>query len=686
MNKVRVRFAPSPTGFLHIGGLRTALYNYLFAKKNGGNYILRIEDTDRTRYVEGAIEALIDSCKWAGFVHDEGPYVQSERLDIYEKYARQLIENGHAYYCFCGKERLEQVREAQEKAGETTRYDGHCREISIEEAEKRIAAGEEYVVRLKLPKNRDIHFVDLIKGEVTVNTDDLDDQVLMKSDGFPTYHMAVVVDDHDMGITHVLRGDEWLISTPKHVYLYEAFGWEAPTYVHLPVILGVDKKKLSKRQGDVSVQDFQRRGYLPEALVNYIALVGWSPEDGTEFMNLEELVEKFSLERISHSGGVFSVDKLKWMNNHYMRQADPDRLLYLAKPFFLSAGYCDETEFESNRFKYGLILEILKERLGSLDELAEFQSFFTASSVEPENDEACEILESDEGKRAVRALWEKLRAMDGPILADGFKAMLKEIQNETGLKGKNLFMPVRIAISGQMHGPDLAATAEIMGKDVLLRRLDHALGYLLEACVSSADQARCAKELGADRIEFCDRLDLGGITHSLDELKKASEVGIPMAVMIRPRGGSFVFEEDEIEQMIQQMQERKNIPNVHSFVIGVLNEEGHIQKDQLKKLVEAAAPIKTVFHMAFDEAVDEDRIAILKECGVDYILTKGGSACAAENIEEIRKLCEQSKAMSGPTLVIGGSILWDQWREIASATGVVQFHGKRVVGELCCKE
>lgn len=686
MNKVRVRFAPSPTGFLHIGGLRTALYNYLFAKKNGGDYILRIEDTDRTRYVEGAIEALIDSCKWAGFVHDEGPYVQSERLEIYKKYAKQLIADGHAYYCFCGKERLEKVREAQEKAGETTKYDGHCRDISIEEAEKRIAAGEEYVVRLKLPKNRDIKFVDLIKGEVTVNTDDLDDQVLMKSDGFPTYHMAVVVDDHDMGITHVLRGDEWLISTPKHVYLYEAFGWEAPTYVHLPVILGVDKKKLSKRQGDVSVQDFQRRGFLPEALVNYIALVGWSPEDGTEFMSMDELVDKFSLERISHSGGVFSVDKLKWMNNHYMRQADPERLLVLAKPFFVAAGYCDEVEFEEHRSKYGLILEILKERLGSLDELGEFQSFFTASSVEPENDEAREIVESEEGRRAVKALWQKLRTGDSPMTADAFKATLKEIQSETGLKGKNLFMPVRIAISGQMHGPDLAATAEIMGRDVLLRRLDHALGYVLEACVSDVVQAQSAKDLGADRIEFCDRLDLGGITHSLEELQKASEIGVPLAVMIRPRGGNFVFTEDEIRQMIEQMQERKNVPNVHSFVIGVLTEDGHIEQEQLKRLVQAAAPIKTVFHMAFDEAIDVDRLQILKSAGVDYVLTKGGKDCASENIETLRKLVDETISIDGPAIVVGGSVLWNQWREIAEITGVLQFHGKRVVGELCGRE
>lgn len=476
MKEIRVRFAPSPTGYLHIGGLRTALYNYLLARKHGGTYILRIEDTDQTRFVEGAIEALIASSKWAGVVHDEGPYIQSERLPIYRKAAEELIEKGHAYYCFCGKERLDALREEQEAAGLTTKYDGKCRDIPLEEARRRVANGEKHVVRLKLPPNLDITFHDIIKGEVTVNTNDIDDQVLMKSDGFPTYHMAVVVDDNDMKITHVLRGDEWLISTPKHIYLYDAFGWEKPQYVHLPVILGEDKKKLSKRQGDVAVHDFEAKGYLPEALVNYIALVGWSPEDGTEIMTMDEMIEKFSLDRISHSGGVFSIDKLKWFNNHYIRQADITRLLGLSKKFFVESGYCTEEEYEANPRKYTLIIEALRERLSTLGEIALFKEYYTAESVEPENDEAREILNQESSKKVVKSLISMLEARlsedDAFVLdGEGFKAMLKQVGAETGEKGKNLFMPVRIAISGEMHGPDLAATAEIIGARLMLRRL-----------------------------------------------------------------------------------------------------------------------------------------------------------------------------------------------------------------------
>lgn len=477
MKDIRVRFAPSPTGYLHIGGLRTALYNYLLAKKSGGTYILRIEDTDQTRYVEGAIEALIRSAEWAGVVHDEGPYIQSERLPIYQKAAETLIEKGHAYYCFCGRERLDQLRKEQTAAGQTSRYDGKCREIPLDEAKKRVAAGEEHVVRLKLPKNHVITFQDLIKGEVSVNTDDMDDQVLMKSDGFPTYHMAVVVDDNDMKITHVLRGDEWLISTPKHIYLYEAFGWEKPVYVHLPVILGEDKKKLSKRQGDVAVHDFEKKGFLPEALVNYIALVGWSPEDGSEFMTMDELIEKFSIERISHSGGVFSLDKLRWVNNHYIRQADGDRLRALAMPFFVEAGFCTEEEYRSDG-KYALILETLKERLGALGDIKEYKDYYTATRAEPESEEALATIQTEDARRVIACLIRILKEnldRDPSWKPDGagFKEILKQVGSETGQKGKTLFMPVRVAISGELHGPDLAATAEILGVDLLLKRLEN---------------------------------------------------------------------------------------------------------------------------------------------------------------------------------------------------------------------
>lgn len=319
---VRVRFAPSPTGYVHVGSLRTALYDYMFAKKMKGKYVLRIEDTDRTRLVDDAIDNLINAFDWAGIMHDEGPffkdgkmvqvgdygsYIQSDRLDTYRPYVDQLLESGHAYHCFCSKERLDEVRAINKEKGIISGYDGHCRNMDKEEAKKRVAAGESYVVRMKMPEDRELVFNDLVRGEVKMNTADSDDQVILKADGFPTYHMAVVVDDHLMGITHMIRGEEWLPSTPKQIILYEALGWEMPRIAHLSNILNTEKKKLSKRHDSVAVEDFKKKGYLPEALINFLALVGWSPEGEEEIMTLEEMVEQFSFERVSKSGGVFDV-------------------------------------------------------------------------------------------------------------------------------------------------------------------------------------------------------------------------------------------------------------------------------------------------------------------------------------------------------------------------------------------
>ena len=382
---VRVRFAPSPTGFVHIGSLRTALYNYLFAKKMGGEYILRVEDTDQTRLVDGAIENMLTGMAWGGVNHTEGvvldengnitqkgeygPYVQSERLDIYKDYISQLLDNGQAYYCFCTKERLDEVREKQKEAGETPKYDGHCRDLTKEEVEAKIAAGVPHVIRLRLPENHVIKFTDLVRGETEFNTNDLDDQVLIKTDGFPTYHFAVVVDDHLMKITHVIRGEEWVSSTPKHVYLYEAFGWEAPTFVHLPNILNSEKKKLSKRHGDVAVEDFKKKGYLPEGLINYVALVGWSPEDNQEIFSMEELENSFSVERVSKSGGVFDTEKLNWVNQHYIKDADDAYLTDLALPFLVEAGFITEEEATTKYdFLKGMI-SVLKEKLQYVKEI-----------------------------------------------------------------------------------------------------------------------------------------------------------------------------------------------------------------------------------------------------------------------------------------------------------------------------
>lgn len=480
---VRLRFAPSPTGYLHIGGLRTALYNYLYAKQNGGKFLLRIEDTDRTRYVEGAIENLIHELKWAGVEADEGvcldengkitevgecgPYIQSERVEkgIYNKYAEELIEKGYAYYCFCSKERLDDVKNQQKADGKIPRYDGLCRGVSIEDAKKRIANGESYVIRLKLPENRDIVFEDVIKGRITINTNDMDDQVLIKADGFPTYHFAVVVDDHLMGITHIVRGDEWISSTPKHIYLYEALGFEKPIFVHLPTVLNKSGKKLSKRNDDASVEDFRLKGYLPEALINYLALVGWSPESNEEILSLDEMVKQFSFDRVSKSGGVFDVDKLDWVNAQYIRKMEVSELAKLVKPYLVKAGFIKEDICEK---RLELITKTFQESISRLPEIIEQSRFlFEDVTVEPEalkmrNVEHIEIL-----KEKMKEELSQIEEMD----EETAKSFMKKVQKASGFKGKDLYMPVRALLTGQVHGPELSNILEILGKGEILRRL-----------------------------------------------------------------------------------------------------------------------------------------------------------------------------------------------------------------------
>jgi len=336
VNTVRVRFAPSPTGYLHIGGLRTALYNYLFAKKHNGSFILRIEDTDRNRYVEGAVENLINALKWCGINYDEGPeiggqfgpYLQSQRLEEYKKYAKKLIANGNAYYCFCTPDRLEKLREEQQKLKlPQAKYDKHCLSLSQKEIDQNLSNNLQHVIRLDVKSNVKINFDDMIREHVEFDGSSVDDQVLIKSDGYPTYHLANVVDDHLMGITHVIRGEEWLSSTPKHVLLYDALNWQRPVFAHLPLLLNPDRSKLSKRQGDVAVEDYKAKGYLKEALINFVALLGWNAGDDKEFYLIDELVENFSLERVNKSGAVFDIEKLNWLNAEHLRMKSNEELL-----------------------------------------------------------------------------------------------------------------------------------------------------------------------------------------------------------------------------------------------------------------------------------------------------------------------------------------------------------------------
>ena len=315
MKNIKTRFAPSPTGYLHVGGLRTALYCYLFAKKEGGTFLLRIEDTDQERFVEGAIENLISTLKWVGIEYDEGPYIQSERTALYKEHAEKLLESGHAYHCFCSKERLTELREKQESAKQATMYDRKCADIPLEEARKRVEAGESHVVRQKIPYEN-LKFKDLIRGNVQFDGKNVDDQVLVKSDGFPTYHLANVVDDHLMEITHVIRGEEWLPSTPKHIFLYRAFGWDVPEFAHIPLLLNKDRTKLSKRQGHVAVEDYIKEGYLREAILNFVSFLGWHPGAGdeNELYTLKELEKAFSIDRVHKAGAISDIEKLDWFN------------------------------------------------------------------------------------------------------------------------------------------------------------------------------------------------------------------------------------------------------------------------------------------------------------------------------------------------------------------------------------
>ncbi len=487
MSEVRLRFAPSPTGYVHIGSLRTALYDYLFANQKGGKYILRIEDTDRSRYVEGAVENMVQSLLWAGVKHDEGvfiedgkliqkgeygPYIQSERLDIYKKYIDELIQKGKAYYCFCSKERLDKVREEQKEQGVTPMYDKYCRNSDKTEAESRIKAGEEYTIRLRVPENKDITFEDLVKGNITINTDEIDDQVLIKTDGFPTYHFAVVVDDYLMKITHVVRGDEWLVSTPKQIILYQAFGWKIPEFIHLPTVLNKDKKKLSKRQGDVAVSDFQKKGYLPEALCNYLALVGWSPEDNQEILTMDEMVKQFSFNRVSKTGGVFDLDKLNWVNGQHIRKSDLDRITKLAIPYLIDKNYITKEDVNKRYDWIKAIIASVQEKISYISEITDKIDIFFKNEIVPENDEAGEMLKKEQVPDLLQALKNEILQID-EVDDEFVNNIFKVLKNKTGIKGKNLFMPTRIVLTGQLHGPDMGNIIKVLGKQNILKRIEY---------------------------------------------------------------------------------------------------------------------------------------------------------------------------------------------------------------------
>lgn len=478
---VRTRYAPSPTGFMHVGNLRTALYEYLIAKSQGGRFVLRIEDTDRERYVDGAVDVIYNTLKIAGLKHDEGPdiggdygpYVQSERKNMYLPYAQQLIKEGKAYRCFCSKERLEKLQEDTVGGG----YDKHCRDLPQEEIDRLLKEGVPYVIRQKMPLEGSTTFKDAVFGEITVENSELQDQILIKTDGYPTYNFANVIDDHTMGITHVVRGSEYLSSTPKYNLLYQAFGWEIPTYVHLPLIMGKNEdgsvSKLSKRHGATGFEDLIKEGYLPQAIINYIALLGWCPKDNREIFTLKELEQAFSIDGISKSPAVFDYDKLSWFNGEYIRAMSPEEFTSVAMPYYRQV-------FGGKEMPWEKFAEILQKRVVKLTEIPAMLDFFAEL---PEYDKELFVNKKsktnlDNAPGVLQEAYERLKALpdwDNTSIHD----CLINMAQEKELKNGTVMWPVRIAAAGKTVTPGGAVEIlDILGREESLRRLETGLEKL----------------------------------------------------------------------------------------------------------------------------------------------------------------------------------------------------------------
>ena len=472
-----VRFAPSPTGYLHVGGARTALFNFLFARHHGGTFILRIEDTDQKRFQPEALAEIYTSLKWLGLQWDEGPdagggrgpYFQSQRTAIYRRHAERLLAEDKAYCCFCSEARLASMREEQEKAkmAHGSGYDRRCRHLSETEIKTLLAANTPYVVRLKVPDDRTVVFNDLIRGDIAYHSSLLDDLVLLKSDGFPTYHLANVVDDHLMQITHVLRGDEWIASTPKHILIYEAFGWQPPLFAHMPVIFAQDGGKLSKRRGAASVLDYQRNGFLPEALFNFLVLLGWNPGDEREIMNRNELIKYFDLNRISPKAAVFDEKKLEWMNSEYIKMEDRfDEILDLTKSEWKLAGYTS-----NENMYYKEVLKLYIPRIKTIKEIVGQSGYFFKDP---------ELFEPEKEKLYVNEKYKELlillRIELDKLNIDNFthieiEAIVKKIAEEKGIKIGEIIHPTRLAVSGVSKGPGLYEMMEVLGKNRAIGRI-----------------------------------------------------------------------------------------------------------------------------------------------------------------------------------------------------------------------
>lgn len=477
-NEVRVRYAPSPTGHLHIGNARTALFNYLFARSQGGKFIIRIEDTDRKRNIEGGEQSQLNYLKWLGIDWDEsvdvggeyGPYRQSERNDIYKTYYEELLEKGLAYKCYCTEEELEKEREEQVARGEMPRYSGKCRNLTKEEQEKLEAEGRQPSIRFKVPQGEVIRFDDIVKGEISFETDGIGDFVIVKKDGTPTYNFAVAVDDYLMKMTHVLRGEDHISNTPKQIMIYNALGWDIPAFGHMTLIVNESRKKLSKRDESIIqfIEQYEELGYLPEALFNFITLLGWSPVGEEELFTKEQFIEIFDVNRLSKSPAVFDTHKLKWVNNQYVKKLDLDQVIELTVPHLQKAGKVSEELSGGEQEWVRKLISLYQEQLSYGAEIVELTELFFKDDIQY-NREARTVLEEEQVPEVLRVFAEKLEQLDS-FTADEIKASIKAVQKETGHKGKKLFMPIRVATTGQTHGPELPQSIELLGKDTVLKR------------------------------------------------------------------------------------------------------------------------------------------------------------------------------------------------------------------------
>lgn len=485
MENVRVRFAPSPTGYLHIGGARTALFNYFFAKGRNGRFILRIEDTDTERLKEDSVSQILSSMRWLGMEWDEGPekggefgpYYQSQRQELYLREAKRLVDEGKAYYCFCTPEELEAERARQKEAGQALRYSGKCCSLNAEQVQERLKNGERAVIRIKSPKEGEQVVDDLIRGQVVFQNDQLDDFIIIKSNGMPAYNFACVVDDHAMQINYVIRAEEHLSNTPKQVFLYEVLGYELPKFAHLSMILAPDRSKLSKRHGATSVEEFKAQGYLPEAIVNYLTLLGWSPGNDQEIFSVEETIRNFSLEKVSKTAAIYDVQKLTWMNGQYLTNGDLDAITEQAIPFLIANGLVTQEEAKTKYAYIKKVVDAVRERVKTLQEVAEAGAYFFKEV-------------SDYDKKGIEKYFMKERAVE--LLTAGKEALeqveeftmentesaYRKVIEKLGIKGGEIIHPTRLALTGRTVGPGLFDIIALLGKDTCVQRIDRAIDYI----------------------------------------------------------------------------------------------------------------------------------------------------------------------------------------------------------------